>query len=87
VENLTREQARQFGYKPGEGVLVTDVDPGSAAARAGIQPGNLILEVNREPVKNVDDFNRLAKSALREGRILLLVRDGQYARYVVLRLK
>ena len=66
---------------------MSDVDPGTPAALAGIEPGNLILEVNRAPVKNVDDFNRLAKTAAREGRILLLVRDGQYARYVVLRLK
>ncbi len=87
VENLTGEIAQRYGYKTGQGVLVSDVDPGSAAALAGIEPGNLILEVNRTPVKDVEEFNRLAKSAVREGRILLLVRDGQFARYVVLRLK
>ncbi len=87
VENLTEDMAQRFGYKTGQGVIVSDVDPGTPAALAGIEPGNLILEVNRAPVKNVDDFNRLAKTAAREGRILLLVRDGQYARYVVLRLK
>lgn len=87
VENLSTEMAQRFGYAMGEGVLVVEVDPGSLAAQAGIQPGNLITSVNRAPVPTVEEFRRALERATPRGTLLLRVRDPRYSRYIVLRLE
>jgi serine protease Do len=64
------------------GVVVTAVEPGSAAAEATIQPGDVIREVNRKPIADVEDFaNKIEKTKGKEG-ILLLVQRGQNALYI-----
>ncbi|WP_456432141.1 DegQ family serine endoprotease [Thermosulfuriphilus sp.] len=86
VRNLTPDLAKELGYKPGQGVVVDEVLPGSPAALAGIRPGHLIEEVNRKKVHNLKEFLE-ALSAGRSNQILLLVRDHGYSRYVLLRLE
>jgi serine protease Do len=83
VQNLTPELAEQFGYVGQTGVLVTDVKAGSAAAMAGIQPGMLIQEVNRRPVSSLAELQDALDHPVRENSTLLLVRDEQGTRYVV----
>ena len=56
VQNVTPEIAKGFGLKKEAGVLVARVEPGSPAADAGIQKGDVIQEVNRKPIKDVEDF-------------------------------
>jgi serine protease Do len=84
VQTLTPQLAEQFGGQPGEGVLVTEVKPGSIAATAGIEPGTLILQVNRQWVKNVGDFQNAVKAGRKTGRVLFLVRKEGMQRFVVL---
>lgn len=84
VQNLTADLARQFGYEDQTGVIVARVVPGSEAARKGIRPGFLIEEVDRQEVQNVDQFERAVRASLADGRVVLLVSDGQTSRYVVL---
>ena len=83
VQTLTPQLAEQFDGKPGEGVVVTEVQPGSVAALAGITPGALILQVNREPVGDAAAFARAVEQAT-EKRVLLLVRKDGAQRFVVL---
>ena len=86
VRDLSAELARRFGYDFDEGVIVAQVMPGSAAAQAEIQPGFLILSVNRNPVNNAKVFyEELGKSA-QTGRVLLRVKNPNYSWYVLLRL-
>ena len=61
VEELTPEMARQLDL-PGnvQGVLVTSVDPDTGMA--GLQKGDVIEEINQQPVTSVSDFNRIADS-------------------------
>ncbi len=84
VQTLTPQLAEQFDARPGEGVVVTEVHPGSIAAMAGIETGSIILQVNREPVSSAADFRRAIKQAASEKRVLLLVRKGGMQRYVAL---
>jgi serine protease Do len=84
VQTLTPQLAEQFGGQPGEGVLVTEVKPGSIAATAGIEPGTVILQVNRQWVKTVGEFQQAVKAGRDAGRVLLLVRKDNMQRFVVL---
>jgi serine protease Do len=63
VENLDAESAGDLGISPNtKGVVVTNVDPSSEAAEAGLRRGDVIREVNRQPVKNTADFERAVRS-------------------------
>ncbi len=66
-----------------EGVEVLDVERGSPAARAGLREGDIIVSVNRQPVKSVDDVRRAAAKS--EHGILLNIRRGNGALFLVIR--
>lgn len=87
LQDLTPELARQFGYEVNQGVLVAEVSPGSPAAMARIAPGSLIEEVNRQPVHNLKELQKVMKQNGDAGNILLLVRNGNRSQYVVLGVK
>ena len=78
VENLSSRNRREFRVDESiEGVLVTEVDPSGSAARADLDEGDVILEVDRKPVKSVSEFNK-AINAVDDGNALLLVyRSGR----------
>jgi len=84
VQNLTDDLARRFDYEGQEGVIVTQVQPGSLAAQAGLQAGMLISEVNRQPVSNTRQFARAVNEARGQDSILLLVSTGQVSQYVTI---
>jgi serine protease Do len=78
VRNIGRDDAHQLNLPRGlQGVLIADVESGSAAEAAGIQAGDVIVELNRQPVRNIDDFRRMgSKLGKDDGALLLLVRQG-----------
>jgi len=83
VQTITADLARQFGAKAGQGVIVTEVAPGSVATMAGISRGSVILEVNRKAVNTAAEFSQAVKAST-NNKVLLLVRDNEVSRYVVL---
>jgi serine protease Do len=85
LQNLTPELADQFGYAKGQGVLIASVEPDSPAAEVGLQPGQLIEEVNKMRVHNMGDIRKAIKRSRLKNQVLLRVRSGEFSRYVVLR--
>ncbi|HLZ52564.1 MAG TPA: DegQ family serine endoprotease [Candidatus Acidoferrum sp.] len=84
VQNLTPSIARDLGVSAGTpGVVITSVDPSSAAAAAGLDRGDIIQEVNRNPIRNVADYDR-ALSGVHNQSVLLLVSRDSTTRYVVI---
>ena len=79
VHDISPEFAQRFGLPDEEeGVVVTRVEPGSAAEDAGVQRGDLILEINRRAVSDVKEFQRIARGLGKDDSILLLInRQGQ----------
>ena len=77
VQNLTPEIAKGLGLKKDTGVVVTRVEPGSPAADAGIQTGDVIREVNRTSVKDAEDFIQKIEKAKVQDNILLSLQRGQ----------
>jgi Do/DeqQ family serine protease len=75
VENLTPQIAEQLNLDGNvTGVVVTDVDEASPAAEAGLQQGDVIQQVNRQSVRNTNDFDKLTRNA--KGTMLLFVNRG-----------
>ena len=63
-------------------------DPGGCArpaAKGGLQQGDLILEIGREPVPSLEDYNRLMKKHQDKDEILLLVKQGKATHWMVLK--
>lgn len=80
LAGITVENARQSGRsKSSSGVVVTDIEPESQAERAGLQKGDVIREINRKPVKDVKDFERLASQLSLRSSVLILVNRGNSA--------
>lgn len=85
VESMESDAARRLGYEDIQGVLISEVEQGSAAWEAGLQPGYVITTVNREQVDSVKAFKRAVKNNEGE-RILFLVTDGRVSRFIVVNL-
>jgi serine protease Do len=74
VRNITPDLADRLGIPAGKGVVVQDVKQGSFAEDLGLNRGDVILEVNKQPVNNPDDFSKI-ESALKSGQdVVFLVR-------------
>ncbi|MES1925771.1 DegQ family serine endoprotease [Salinisphaera sp. T31B1] len=66
-----------------EGIAVTDIQPGSPAARAGLQPGDVITSINRQPITDVSQLSELAGPDTKQ--LLLHVRRGRGALFLLIR--
>ncbi|MDH5632883.1 MAG: DegQ family serine endoprotease [Gammaproteobacteria bacterium] len=73
VKTLTPEIAEELGIDTSEkGVVVTAVEPGSAAQQAGLRRGDVIVSLNRKRISNATDFNRVA-GKLKDKKMLLRI--------------
>jgi serine protease Do len=84
VRNLTPDLAARLDYEGESGVVISQVEPGSVAQLAGLRAGSLIQEVNRKAVTNVREFKKQLDQTPKGESILLLVKEGQYSRFVAL---
>jgi serine protease Do len=76
VRNLDADAKQQLGLSPNtSGVVVTNVDPSSDAAAAGLRQGDVIQEVNRKPVRDISDFESALHSS-NHNPLLLVNRNG-----------
>jgi serine protease Do len=74
VEDLTPELAKNFGLSEAKGVVVVQVEDGSSSAEAGLRAGDVILEIDQSPVKDVKDFGRKIESYKAEDTVLILAK-------------
>lgn len=85
VNPITPELARRYSLTTTSGVVVTRVAPGSRAHWAGIQVGDVIVGVNRQPVESMADWNRIVAGIGDRDEVLLTVVSGGRTRFVFLR--
>jgi serine protease Do len=80
LHELSPQLEEQYRIKADQGVAVVGVEPGSAAAEAGIRQGDIIIEVNREPVDSIKDVtDRISQAKDKENLLLLVQRqDGKF---------
>jgi serine protease Do len=87
VQPITPELARQFGIDDSEsGVLVGRVKAGSKADDAGVQTGDIIKEINRQPIKDSQDYEKLIKKGLNSDDGLAMLIKRRNAGYLVVKI-
>ncbi len=84
VKNITPELARHFHLRDTKGVLVEGVEQGSAAADSGMQPGDIVLEINNEPINTVKDFETAVGRLKKETYARLLIKRQSRTLYLML---
>jgi len=83
LQNLTPEEARAQGLADGQGVGIAAVQPDGPADKAGLRPGDILLQVNRRNVGSINDV-KAAIAANDNAQLLLLVKRQQSSLYVAL---
>ncbi len=80
VRELEPELAERLGVDEDvKGVVVAQVDPNGKASEAGIQRGDLIVEINRKPVESVDDYQKIIEDTKSGDTVQMLLRRGRGA--------
>ncbi len=77
---MTEDLASRIGLRRTSGVVVTAVAKGSAASRAPLDPGDVILMVGDSGVTDAETFSTLLGDAIRKGKVILLIRDVRTGR-------
>jgi len=86
VMDLTRDIAKQLGLsKSDKGVIIVKVDPYSAAEDAGLKKGDLIQEVNKKRIRDINDFNKLLPGIRDGDTVLLFINRGGNKFYITLK--
>jgi len=81
VRPVTAEIAGELGLRSPDGVVVTRVEEGSEAAEAGLRRGDVVVELNREPIKTLADFERATRTVKSGERLTVRVERGRSAFY------
>jgi serine protease Do len=82
VDNITPHLMRELRIRDKTGVVVVNVEAGSPADDAGIQPGDLIKEVNRVPVSNLKEYGAALEKSGKNKPVLFLIKRGGRTFYV-----
>jgi serine protease Do len=73
TEGLTRQLGEYFGVKDGEGVLVRSVEKGSAAEKAGLKAGDVIIKADNEKLTDRSDLSHILRSHRTGGKMTVVV--------------
>jgi len=87
ASNLTEALAEEFDLAVTSGVVITAVEEGSVAEEDDVQAGDLILAVNREPVRSVREFNRVLENSKPGDTVLLRLLRGENKFFVALKVE
>lgn len=87
VSTLTPRTARRYGFQTEEGVLITEVRRYSEAEQKGLLPGDIILEANRQEVKDTDDFKKILNKLNPGDGLMLLIRRERESREFIITLR
>jgi serine protease Do len=85
VQRLTPQMAEGLGLEKAEGVVVTAVEAGSVGDEAGIRRGDVVMEVDRKAIRNVDDYKKAVAGARKGRGVLFLVRRGDSTLFLALK--
>jgi serine protease Do len=85
VQEITPEVARQLQLKDSGGVIVTQVEAGSPAEEAGVQRGDVIREINGQPIRKLADYQSAVGKVKKDEVVRLLIKRGDRNLYLAFR--
>ena len=85
VQELTKDLAESLGIDTTSGLIITEVEPGSKADEAGLRRGDLILEVDRQPVTTIAGLKETLQKLGDKESVLMLIKRDTHTRYIVLK--
>ncbi|MCX5894896.1 MAG: DegQ family serine endoprotease [Proteobacteria bacterium] len=85
VEEITPDMARRYSLPEEEGVIITQVEPGSPADDAGFKRGDIIKEINRQPIKTMSQYSKALEKKKSGESILFLVKRGRNSLWIVVK--
>jgi serine protease Do len=85
VEQITPDIAEDLGLEHSRGVVITAVAPDSPGDEAGLQPGDIIREINRKPIRDLSDYRKDMESAAQSKSLLFLVQREDNTIFLALR--
>ena len=85
VQRLTPQIAESLGLERVEGLVITAVEPGSAGDEAGLRRGDVIIEIDRKPVRSLADYRKAVEGTRKGKGILFLVRRGDTTLFLALK--
>jgi serine protease Do len=88
LKDISAEKLNKLGISDtSEGLIISNIKPGSLAQRAGLKPGMLILQINQNKVKTLKDFNDALKNIKNKKHLLLLIKHKKVTRFIAIRTK
>ncbi len=84
VDNILEKYQRQFQLRDRTGVVVVSVASGGAAEQAGIQAGDIIKEMNRFSVRNLNDYRTIVRQVKSGASLLVLIKRAGNTFYVAM---
>jgi len=86
VQDITEEMVRRMHLEDNEGVIISEVEQRSVAEKEGLRRGDIILEMNNEPVDSASEFRRKLKAVKEDDSILIYVKRGERKFFVGLKI-
>lgn len=86
IRDVNPLESQRNGLPPGQGVTVTDIDQRSSAAFVGIQPGDVILKLNDQPIDGSRSFAKMSEGLKRGQTVRMLVKRGPMTSFFAFRL-
>ncbi len=87
VQEITPQIKSKFGIEYSNGVVITDVRGDSMASEAGLLRGDVLVEINKKQIANLDDYRKNVASLKIGQNLLFLVRRGPNTIYVALKVE
>jgi serine protease Do len=87
VQEINPQIQRRFNIEDSQGVIITNVQQGSIAWESGLRRGDIVLEINKKPIRNLDDY-RKAMGSIEQGQTaLFLIKRDKNTIYVALKIE
>ena len=85
VQRVTPQMAESLGLDRAEGVVITAVEPGSPGDEAGLRRGDVVLEMDRKPIRTLEDYRKAIGESKKGKGMLFLVRRGDNTLFLALK--
>jgi serine protease Do len=85
MQQINPEIAERLGLSRTRGVVITSVEPGSKGDQAGLEPGDIIREINRKPIRDLSDYRKAMEGSARDKTVLFLIQRQDNTIFLALR--